>query len=84
MAKLIKTDGTTTVVEPQAKDRRFHLKELQDYVGGYIEIVHLGTQLMIVNEEGLIRDLPTNYRASEIAGQMIAGDVVICKNGEVD
>ena len=39
----------------------FSLEEAQKIVGGYVEVIHLSsTQIMIVNEEGLIRNLPYN------------------------
>jgi len=44
------------------------LEDMQKYVGGFIEVVHVmwnqkRTQ-MIVNEEGLILKLPGNWKAS--------------------
>lgn len=62
------------------------LRDLQDAVDGYIEIVrpfgiscdHL---VMVVNDEGLIRGLPANPVGSLIYGDTIAGTVVIMKEG---
>jgi hypothetical protein len=55
------------------------LKSMQDIVDGYIEIVTLGKTLrMIVNEEGLLRDLKVNYLASMLYGHEIRGDVFCC------
>ena len=56
------------------------LKEAQEFVGGWIEMVYLknGDQ-MIVNEEGLLLGLPVNRIASAIAGQCIVGNVLILK-----
>ena len=48
----IKTDGT---IEEVALDKDNSLKQMQDAVGGYIELVRLtDDDVMIVNEEGLI------------------------------
>lgn len=59
-------------------------------VGGYIEIVHPkglpSPYCMIVNEEGLIRELPVNLMGSilyesHIHGSPVVGNVVIMKDG---
>lgn len=55
------------------------LKSMQDIVDGYIEIVTLGKTLrMIVNEEGLLRDLKVNYLASMLYGHEIRGNAFCC------
>lgn len=62
----------------------FSLEEAQKIVGGFVEVIHLSsTQIMIVNEEGLIRNLPYNRQASLIAymarkANAIVGDVLVC------
>lgn len=55
------------------------LQSFKDIVAGYIECVTLspGKVEMIVNEEGLLLDLPNNPVASFITGQYIAGNAVI-------
>ena len=62
------------------------LRDLQDAVDGFIEIVRPfgrsgGHLVMVANEEGLILDLPANPIGSLIYGDMIAGTVVIMKEG---
>lgn len=68
------------------RGREFQLEEIQRYVGGYIEVVRLtDDQIMIVNEEGKFTK-GCNQIATAIAhlhraiGQRdyIAGDAVIC------
>lgn len=55
------------------------LESMQAIVDGYIEIITLGKTLrMIVNEEGLLRDLKVNYLASMLYGHEIRGDVFCC------
>lgn len=77
MIQLIKNNGDVT--DNFTADT---LKEKQDAVGGYIEVVYTRAgKVLIVNEEGLIKGLPFNAKASEIAGQQIVGDV-ICLNEE--
>lgn len=62
-------------------------RSLGEAVGGYIEVVHpLGLSspfLMIVNEEGLLKDLPLNMAASYLSGRPIVGNAVIMKEGIV-
>tara|TARA_Y100000592_G_C5481421_1_gene325793 strand:+ start:5029 stop:5274 length:246 start_codon:yes stop_codon:yes gene_type:complete len=80
--KWIKTDGT---IEEVAIDKENSLKQMQDAVGGYIELVRLtDDDIMIVNEEGLIFGLPVNEYASKLAGQTIVGNVLMCKPKDLD
>ena len=60
---LIRPDSTEEVV-----DRTFDLKELQTMVGGYIETVPCldAAHLLIVDEEGLLSNLPLNRKATEL------------------
>lgn len=83
MAKWIKTSGETIEVQPK-NGTDYSLEELQGFVGGYIEIVYLNNdRIMVVNEEGIIENLPFNEKASNIVRQLIAGDVLVCKSDEV-
>ena len=83
----IKTDGTIeeiTLVDREGDNDR--LKQMQDAVGGYIELLYINTkrnEVMIVNEEGLLRRLPVNRRASKLAGQPIRGNVLFGKATEI-
>lgn len=75
----IKADGTKEITDPVKKPT---LEQMQEMVGGYIEPVHGirwngHTGVMVVNEEGLIRNLPFNQKASAIAKRNIVGDVFI-------
>ena len=54
------------------------LHDLQNVVGGLIELVYLpGKQFIVVNEEGLLLDLPTNMAASNIAGRRLVGTAIL-------
>ena len=58
------------------------LEVYQNLVGGWIEVVHAaGLQhyhsVMVVNEEGMLFDLPVNPLASVLYGDYIAGDAVV-------
>jgi Domain of unknown function (DUF3846) len=72
----ITQDGVTKV-KPESENS---LKQLQTMVGGYIESVSLGDDLvMIVNEDGKAKNLPINNIASEMVQHGIVGDVVLCR-----
>ena len=65
--------------------KTFTLKELQDAVGGIIEVIRLKDgRLMIVNEEGLLQGLPVNIEATNIlrrdhsTTQYIVGNAIVC------
>lgn len=84
MAQIIKTTGEVIEVKP-AKGKTFSLKELQDIVGGFIEIVHLpNMKLMVVNEEGKLNGLPVNHKASDLYPDIIVGDVLVCDFNQID
>lgn len=90
MALVIKADGTKDALQPK-NNKVFTLEELKSVVGGYIEIVQLTEDyLMIINEEGKLLDLPINvvatrvYRASRNTDDFIVGNVLICSNKEID
>lgn len=69
MAKLIKTNGEIIEVKPK-NGKYFELKELQDYVGGWIEGIRLqGDSMMYVNEEGVLLNLDPNPSASFYADE---------------
>lgn len=61
------------------------LHGMQQLVGGFIEIVRPGylrrPYVMIVNEEGLLKDLPINNTGSLLYGGPIVGDVLILQEG---
>ena len=91
MAQVIKTDGTVINVEPR-NGSDFQLDELQKIVGGYIEVVWLlGDKIMVVNEEGKCDGLSINEKATELFQRqskyfsldVIVGDVLVCKTSQV-
>ena len=62
------------------------LKDMQEFVSGYIEVVYLNKEsMMIIDEEGKIKDKPINKEATDIAHKhqaifntdYIAGDAMI-------
>ncbi len=65
-------NGSETWVRPKNK-KSFSLEELQRLVGGYIEIIQTKIQgkVMVINEEGKLKELPVNMKAT---GLYIYGD----------
>jgi len=56
----------------------YTLAELQGWVGGYIEMIRLpGNMIMLVNEEGLMKRLKPNRPASQLARRPIVGPAVV-------
>jgi len=69
MANVVKklyTDGRIEEIDPPQK---WNLVQLQKFVGGYIEEVptSLPHRTLIVNESGLLDDLPNNANATALA-----------------
>lgn len=78
MAIHIKVDGTVNT-EYNYKG----LKQKQKAVGGYIEPVCLRDgRVALINEEGLLRQLELNEKASEMTGCLLVGDVLILTQEE--
>jgi hypothetical protein len=74
-ATIIKVDGTT-----QELNHRPTLEEAQSIVGGYIGFVKLEHGILIVDEEGLLKNKPINMQASRLYGHSaIVGDVILLK-----
>jgi len=97
MAKLYRYTSSTdplaicTEIEVQPKNGTdFQLDELQDFVEGYIEIIQLANdEIMVINEEGKLLGLPLNLMAT-IPYQLtygpidqIYGNALVCKTSEV-
>lgn len=87
-AALRTPDGAFIYKEPK-NGTDFSLEELQEFVGGDIEIITLADDLiMVVNEEGKLFDLPFNEAATEIlrgcsinsTNDYIVGSALICES----
>ena len=79
MAEYIKTDGSVEVITVR------NFKHAQELVGGFVEVVasykHEGCTLL-VNEEGLLRNLPLNATASVLTGEHIVGNALRLSKSE--
>lgn len=74
-ATLITPDGKVSDVVPSGK--KLSLDEMQKLVGGYIERVTIKGGEMYVDEEGLLKNLPLNQKASELAGRGLVGNALV-------
>lgn len=80
MPTLYKEDGTVEPLVPKCGPH-FGLEELQAVVGGYIEVVPHATSdrlVLVVNEEGRLKGMAPNLKASLVAGRPIVGPAVVC------
>jgi len=89
MATIYKTNGTEVEIQPQ-NGKDFTLQEMQDIVGGYIEILPIGDYLMVINEEGKLNGLGINKKATDIflsyylySFDIIVGDVLVCEANQI-
>ena len=83
MAFIINASGEEEEIDP-SNGSDFELKELQQAIGGYIQVVRLRTgKLLVVDEDGLLKNLPINTKASLLAGQSIVGTAVLCEEGQI-
>lgn len=89
MATLIKATGEH--VECNPAEGVFSVRELQQAVNGYFEIVRIDKEnCLIVNEEGKLLGLPINRVATRLYQQLvytddcIVGDAIICNLSELE
>jgi|TARA_Y100000310_G_scaffold50681_2_gene46730 hypothetical protein len=86
MATIFRTNNLHEYnIVPDNGEPTYRLAQLQSIVDGYIELVYLlNGQIMVVNEEGLVRQLPVNQAATEIASQLIVGNVILIEGDEIE
>ena len=75
----IAPDGKRTFLpDPANEDGTFSLSQLQDAVGGYIEVASAAKgKVVLVDEEGSVKGLPINIAGSLICNRVIRGNVVV-------
>ena len=92
MAWILKVDGTKEELIGAGPDRELSLEQLRKGIGGgWIESLTISpTEVLIVDEEGKLKNMPFNQQATEKAmnagfADMIVGDAILCrhKNGEM-
>lgn len=87
MATLYEPSGRDTPCRPR-NGKKFTLDELQELIGGYVEMVSIpgdvGRRVFFVDEDGRMKGLPSNVRASHIAYRLLLGNALLCSPKEVD
>jgi len=67
MGIIMYANGETKAIEP-ANGTNFKLKEVQDIVGGLVDVINLGNdRIIIINDEGKLLGLPRNEQATILA-----------------
>jgi hypothetical protein len=70
----------TRLVIFEVEGEKPSLETAQGLVGGWVEMLTLANgDQMLVNEEGLIHNLPHNPIASALAGRNLVGNAVLLK-----
>lgn len=81
---LMRVDRTTKAVT--SAWRQWGLPEIQKLVGGYFEVIRIPgdtARLMLVDEDGRPKGLKPNPNATELAGQVIYGDVLVIRRTDL-
>ena len=86
MAQLIPVYGDVEEIKYDGSE--MSLDQMQKLVGGYIEIIYLENQMMIINEEGKFTQQKNEWAtrlASKFmfAGDYIAGPAILLEQGEI-
>lgn len=80
-------NGSMVALTPQNKTH-FNFSELYKAIGNNCETIELlptkdRKNLMAVDEDGKMKNLPFNGPASQLFGDLIVGNVVICEKGMI-
>lgn len=86
-AIVLSPNGQSSVVSPD-NGNDFSLEQAQSIVGGYVEVIPLKNgKIMILNEEGKLKDLTLNRQATDLAHESylpaddyIVGHVIVCES----
>jgi len=76
----------TTVKEIQSKKDDPSLSDAQKFVGGWVEVVQVNDGILIIDEEGKLKDKPVNEVASKMYADkygdadVILGDAIYIPN----
>jgi acyl CoA:acetate/3-ketoacid CoA transferase len=76
----------TTTKEIQSKEDSPSLSDAQKFVGGWVEVVQVNDGILIIDEEGKLKDKPVNEVASKMYADkygdedIIVGDAIYIPN----
>jgi hypothetical protein len=79
----------TTTWEIKRKEDSPSLSEAQKFVGGWVEVVQVNDGVLIIDEEGKLKDKPVNDISSKMYADkygdedIIVGDAIYVPNGIV-
>ncbi|MFL5659890.1 MAG: DUF3846 domain-containing protein [Ktedonobacteraceae bacterium] len=88
---VLKADGAWFTVEP-ADGKEYTLREVQEIVGGYIEVLRFTEyHWLVLDEEGKLKNLPYNPIATLMChilecidkNDWIVGDVLVCQRSHI-
>ena len=99
MAQVFYTNGDIKTIEPK-NGADFTLDELKEHINGYIEVIAIRDPedllkgenlLMLIDEDGKIKNLPANLNASRFAhntqsiqvSDYIFGNAILCRRSEL-
>jgi hypothetical protein len=77
----------TTTKEIQSKNDSPSLADAQKFVGGWVEVVQVNDGVLIIDEEGKMKNKPVNEVASKMYADkygdadIIVGDAIFIPNG---
>jgi len=81
--RLLPVDGGIRCIQPH-NTMTFTTEELQNHVGGYFEILHIdASNVMVIDEDAMLKQSSPNSVASLLAGQTIYGDALVCASDMV-
>jgi len=94
MAILIPANENIDISIIEYQGPEIGLTKLQKAVGGYIVLVYVGSTILVVDEEGMVKNKEPNFRATKLAclhpeanvikgGNILLGDVVVLSQGEI-
>ena len=78
--KILRADGRAQFIQPAGP--LYVFKDLQGWVGGYIRLVRVPDRpdlVLVVDEDGIPKELPPNRDASLVALQTLLGDAILMR-----
>lgn len=85
MATILRANGERDELVGEGPRNTLTLEQIQRAVGGYFEVLPLdGSKMLLANEDGFSMGLGVNVEASELFGQCLVGDVVLCDRSELE
>ena len=67
----------TTLKEIQSKNDDPSLSDAQKFVGGYVEVVQVNDGILIIDEEGKLKDKPINNASSKLCADKYGDEDII-------